>query len=109
MDEELSYFKQHLDFLKALKNSSAEKLQKKLRFILPQQLKFLVECALNIKKGVIPLESSGLKKAVSHRAAYQELLKKSNSLKFKKELLLDNPKFVRHLASICVDSFDQNE
>ena len=109
MDEGVGYFKTHLYTLKGLKRAKLSSLSQKLSILSKEQVKFLVECAFNILKGILPLTNKELSRAKKFKPVYQLLTKKTSTWKKRKEVLVQNPKFAKSLISVCESVFSGDE
>ena len=91
------YVLQHLPLFRSLVRTRQEDFPLKIRTIDKRTLKFIVECAFNILKGVIPLHGLILENARRNKHLYKQLTSKRKSLKDKHLLLERHPKFTKSI------------
>jgi hypothetical protein len=103
-----SYFERNFQNIRFLKKGNKEIFKQKLERLEKKGVKFLAECALNIRKGIIPLEGKRLVNARKLKDLYKTLTVKSLNLEGKRKFLLRNLDFAKQIVNIVFD-FLENE
>ena len=96
------HISKHLPIFRSFMQTKSEDLKYKLESADKQTIKFIVECAWNILKGTIPLTGKVLLQAKNQKYLYKQLVSRKKSLKYKKELLQNNPSFVKSIVRIIL-------
>lgn len=101
----LENIKNNFNYLNMLAKS-----KKDLRRILLEkgnkcQINSICECVLNTLNGNVKLESAELKKYRRYKNAFRNLINKKNTLKKKKEILVQNGGFISTLIPTILSTF----
>ena len=107
--EKAEYLNKNFEHVKKLKKVKSEKFKEALETLEKKGIKFLVECAFNILKGVIILEGPRLVKATFFKPLYERLIDPDKTLDQKRQILLENLDFAKSIVNIIFDHLKDNE
>lgn len=102
-----NYFEKNFQNIKFLKKGNKENFKQKLETLEKKGIKFLAECALNIRKGIIPLEGKRLVNARKLKDLYKTLSLKSLNIDGKRKFLLKNLDFAKQIVNIVFDFLEK--
>ena len=100
------YIEKFLPLLRIILRTKNDNIKRVIEQLDNNNVRFLCECALNILKGIIPLEEKSRQKAKGFKPLYIKLSKKKTPLKEKRQVMMDNPSFVKSFVRMTFSTFN---